>query len=677
MAKSPIDGRRNRLAAGRVRGMVVAMVAAGLATVSAAALAESKHPVLDASASDVQASEGSLNAAADKLYPAADQFCGSDGKALLGDGLGLFNVGGTLALLPVPEGYASNAKNAAACGAKATQANLNIQFPGQNAVLLAGPVGYEFTPAQRVVDAAVIEPTLCHSYYLGADKLALDLTDSNKQEKRLLGISSLDYTLSNARFAPTVAQGTHGPAVQCYTFAFDALRANPPVIPAAPANVSIFNANFEESADLRVDFTNTSPQPMLIGKLDTLAATPFTYRIVVSNLGEAPAAGVRVEEFVPLSGVPSPILSPTVSAGVWTCTKAGAASCGITGVPTNTGSGVLSVGGLDVAPGDIYTFELTRTVPAGAVGVRTVVGAAAFYDPSHATGRGDIKAANNSAPLVIELVSNQPPVIACVNDADGVTAIASPIAMSEDAAARSYTCSVSDPENDPIAGFVVAGNTNPALFPSAALLTPLGNDEWNLTLAPTADLHGSVNLTLRARDDRGGIKDLGLVVNVASVNDAPSFDLVSNTAVLFANGDAVRDAGNNVIEDQVNGIVQNFGNNCFDASTVCSVSIDKFVQNVDAGPPSESSETVTPLTSICVRTDAAGSPSDLFSAQPTSLPAGASASGSNFALSWTFKKGAPTDVVVECTIRFQDNGTPAATSESTAAAKVTFSLGAP
>ena len=657
MAKSPMDSRRLPVGFGSMRGIAAAVATAGLATASFAASAQIGKPSADA---------GSIMSAVQAAAP--QQVCGSDGKALFGEGFGVFRFDGALTLLPVSQD--AQAKSTGECAAKATAANLNIQFPGQASVLLDGPVSYAFAPPLRLVDAAVIEPTLCHSYYTGDDKLALELTDSNRDVEVLRGVSRLGYTLNAARFEPAVEQGTYGPVVQCYTFDFASLVLTPPSVPQA-GSAPIFNADFEESADLVVEMLDDTG--VFVGKIDALVNTPFTYNIRVSNRGEAPAAGVRIEEFVP-KNIASPLLAPVVNAGNWTCTRANATSCGIPGNNTSSGSGVLAVSGLTVNPGDVYTFAVTRTVPTGTVTASTVVGAAAFYDPSHATGRGDLKPANNSRPLVVTLVSNNPPVITCV-DADD-DALPNPVAISEDGEGPTYTCSVTDPDDDAIASFTVLSNTNTALLPTAGLLSPLGGDQWTLTLQPEDDASGSAVITLRASDAIGGNKDLQVTVNVASVNDAPSFDLVSNVAVLYANGDPVEDGEGVIIDDQQNGVVQHVGDNCFDEGvTICGITIDNFVQNADAGPGDEGSQTVTAVNSVCTRTDIAGTASQLFASQPSLSPGGAQASGSNFGLAWSFKKNAPEGIVVECVIRVQDSGSPAATSDTAEYTTVTFSLG--
>lgn len=669
MAKSPMDGRRSPVAFGSVRGIAAGLIAAGVVC-AAPAFAQSKRALAeDGAATAVAAAKPA--AEKDTLYPGAQQVCGSDGKALLGEGLGVFRVGSSMTLLPVPAGYA--AKSGTECAAKATAANLNIQFPGQDSVLLEGPVSYSFA-ATREVQAGVIEPTLCHSYYEGSDKLKLRLTDSNREVDVLGGVASLGYQINNARFVPESTQGLDGPELQCYTFDFASLQANPPVIPPAQASNTLFKADFEGDADLVVDMLDEDG--LLAGEIHTLVAAPFTYRIRLTNQGEGPAAGVRVEEFVP-KNIASPLLTPVVDAGQWSCARTNAASCGIPGNTAGTGTGVLAVDGLVVDPGDEYIFTVTRTVPTGAVGASTVVGAAAFFDPSHATARGDKKTADNSRPLVVTLVSNNPPVIACVDENDAP--MASPIALQEDGGVTpTYTCSVTDQDEDAIASFVVQGNTNTALLPTAGLLAPLGNDEWTLTLAPEDDTSGTATITLRATDAVGGTRDLQFTVNVAEVNDAPSFDLVSNTAVLSVIGDPVADDAGVPIEDQQAGVIQHLADNCFDnGSTICGVEIENFVQAVDAGPANESTQTVAPLNSICTRTDTTGTASQLFASQPTLSPAGAQPSGSNFTLAWTFKKNAPTDIVIQCVVRVQDSGTPAATSDSAEYTTVTFSFGAP
>jgi VCBS repeat-containing protein len=113
--------------------------------------------------------------------------------------------------------------------------------------------------------------------------------------------------------------------------------------------------------------------------------------------------------------------------------------------------------------------------------------------------------------------------------------------VNEDAGAQSVpgwaTAISAGPANESsqTVAFNITSNTNPALFSSAPAIASNGT----LTYTPAADAFGTVTITITAQDN-GGTSNGGVdtsapqtfVINVNSVNDAPTFGLIASHTVL-------------------------------------------------------------------------------------------------------------------------------------------------
>jgi VCBS repeat-containing protein len=186
--------------------------------------------------------------------------------------------------------------------------------------------------------------------------------------------------------------------------------------------------------------------------------------------------------------------------------------------------------------------------------------------------------------------------------------------VNEDAGAQSVanwaTAISAGPANESsqTVGFNITGNTNPSLFSSGPSISANGT----LTYTPAANAFGTATITVVAQDD-GGTANGGhdtsapqmFVINVLSVNDAPTFDLIGTQTVL-------EDAG---------------------AQTVTNA-----VTNKSAGPSNESGQTLT----LTVSNDN----NSLFSSQP--------AIGASGTLTYTPAPNANGSALV--TVKLQDDG---------------------
>lgn len=593
----------------------------------------------------------------------ASRLCSAEAKTSASQGMALYDTGAGLRLMDVPaadlaaELDGSLAKSGAGdCAFKATAANLSVRFPGQPAALTAGGVSF-FNPAKTL---DVLDPVLCHSYANGG--LTMALGDTNGAVHSVQGWESIRYDLALRQVVPTALLGDNGPLAYCFSFPYAALVSDPTEFPPAAGNAdAIFRGRFESTGDLRVEMLAADTLNS-IRRLNATAGYDFSYKLRVTNVGEGTVAGVAVHEFVPLdAGAP---VQPVVAAGSWTCQRDTAAACS-----TASGTGEIVLTGQTLAPGQALIFDITRTVPAGVPGEQTMLAAAAFVDPSHATGGGEDDYQDNAASLVVKLLDNQPPTIACVDQAQA--ALVNPVAMTEDAAARTFTCTVTDSDAiDTVASFAVGAASSFGPLQSFATVDgTVDDDTWTFTLTPKADEFGTANIVLRATDNRGAARDLGFAVNVGSVNDAPSFDTYATTIVLSPTGGVPTDENGAQVGDAGTHFPTR-GPECTNAANdACSISIGNFFEFVDAGPANEVSQTVQANPLNCTST-AGGTVLDTFMALPTASPDGAQASGSHFAFGWTYSKSVAQGTTISCEASFVDSG-----STSSLPVTITFIMG--
>ncbi len=568
---------------------------------------------------------------------AGQLLCAPGATKVAKDGLGLYDTGSGLTLAPVKAGQP--------CALLATGAALNVQFLGQGALLLAGPVNYRLNQTPRRAEIALAEPALCESYYTANDRLSLRITDTNGVVQTLPGIRRIDYTPNTARFVPDAVLGAFGATLQCHAFPFTSLIANPPTVPVPPpVNPDLlFASGFDDSASVALELL-TGDGANVIRELDVTRDQSFAYRIRITNTGAVPATGVRVREFVPLPAT-TPLLTPVVSAGSWTCSTAVGACSGVA-----SGTGVLNQAGITLAAGESRTYVLNRTVTSGAPPQRTLLAAAVFFDPEDAVGAGDRLATDNSAPLVLELVPNQGPEIACA----GLT---SPVNLLENPAPVEYTCSLSDPEGDAITGFAVQSNSNATLLPSAGMLTVgAAPNTWTLRFAPAANQLGASTVVLRSTDSRSGTRDLTVVVNVADVNSPPSFALFSDEIRMSPTGGLPRDAAGLPIDSP--NVVR--GANC-PSQDVCTLTFPDFLTNRSVGVQPESPAQQLQASISCSPHSTGVNP---FEVAPSLSPSTPQPVAQPFALAFTYRKSnfdpAPSPAVeVLCTITLTDTGSPA------------------
>ncbi|MBN8426547.1 MAG: hypothetical protein J0L65_03680 [Xanthomonadales bacterium] len=597
--------------------------------------------------------------------------CPADGSALVPGQIALVDDGTALRIVAV------DSTMSAECAMKATAANLKVRFPGNTQdILLTGPVAYNVLT--REVGFGIVEPALCESFYPvdSAPLLQIALTDPDGSTQTLSGISGLEYALpSTARFTPTSASATYGDWVQCHAIPYSTLVNNAPDVPAPGVNVDpgnpdlIFADGMEtpaSNADLRIEILDDGER-FLTRNIQAYIDQPFQYAVRVRNVGNATATGVRLREFTPNAAVVSPPvpMQPRVTIGAWTCQNDAEQSCG-------TGSGELDVASISLAAGSYRDYTVTREVVTANVGDKVAISTALFFAPNDEVSKGDVSSEDNVASAIVTLLENTGPVITCIDPqiGSGPNSLPNPLNMQEDDDVREFECTMTDAEQDAITNFT-ASSSNISLVPNDGLLGARAGDTWELFIAPQPEASGSSTVTLTATDARGAQRVMQFTVEVAAVNDPPTFSLFSATVVQSATGDVPT----NIVGDPLEGPLQfpTMEANCFDSgNTACTVSISSFIEDVVSGPSNESGQLVQPVTLVagdCVLASGTGSLSNMFAVLPQLTPASAQASGSDFALAWTYRKNASATLAFTCTMRVQDAG------GAQSGGQITFSMG--
>ena len=624
--------------------------------------------------------------------------CPADGSALVPGQIALVDDGTALRIVAVDSSMSAD------CAMKATAANLKVRFPGNTLdILLTGPVSYNVLT--REIGFGIVEPALCESFYPvdSTPLLQIALTDPDGSTQTLSGISGLDYALpSTARFTPTSASTTYGDWVQCHVIPYSTLVDNAPDVPAPGVNVDpgnpdlIFADGMEtpaSNADLRIEILDEGER-YLTRNIQAYIDQPFQYVIRVRNVGNATATGVRLREFTPDAAVVSPPvpMQPRVTIGAWTCQNDVEQSCG-------TGSGELDVASISLAAGSYRDYTVTREVVTANVGDKVAISTALFFAPNDEVSKGDVSSADNVASAIVNLVANAGPTISCVN-AD-LIALENPLALTEDDGAREYDCTLADAEDDAIASFV-ASSSNVGLIPTAGMLVGSGNS-WELVVQPTAEMSGSAVVTLTATDARGATRNLQFTVNVADVNDPPSFafySAINNPGVgagfsdnrkvirLSSSGNEPQSFGGQVLPD-----ADLVGGTCSGTPTICQYSLPGAFAVVDAGGgTNEATQTlaryqpgaVSSACSVVESVPAGAAPTSLFasvSALPSLLAGQSVAIGDSAALNFSYKMagGGYSYLRILCDVRIQDSGVPAAQSavEADESTSIEFIWGTP
>lgn len=569
----------------------------------------------------------------------AVRLCGAEEKTSAYQDLALFQSGDGLSLRRIGDAAlideVSGAKSAAC--AKATAANLIVEFAGQAGALLAGPVSIDATQSSF----AVLDPVLCESYGFGPGSRTVQLTDTNGVQSTLGGFGALRYDLATRRFVQAPADAAKGPYATCHSFPWDSLRSNPPQYGATGSNLRIFGASFEITGDLLVEMIDPATGNR-IGELDVTEGLGFTYQIRVTNVGEHTLSGVRIREFLPQA-----TLTPTVDGGSWTCERETTASCG-------SGSGAIGVSDLSIAPGQVYTYTVQRTFSSAApAGASSMVAAAAFVSPVHATGGAEKRVSDNAQPLVLTVVPNQAPSIACTpSNLSGANALA------EDGAPVDVSCTATDGDGDAVSSMTLvnaAGGTGFGPVDISPLVRDGSSNTWTFTVSPRADESGSVTLHLRATDEHGAqtAAAYALPVDVAAVNDAPSFDVVTSAVDVFSDGS--NPDGWSYVD-------------CLAApggGFNCEVALSSFFLTFDGGAANESDQSVTPMgldefgllqAAHCGIANLGEDVSAFFSKRPEVLPASSKPLSENptYALRFSYRTTATGSVF--CDFRFSDSG---------------------
>lgn len=384
MAKASLDGRRNRRASGKMSGTTFRV---SLLTLFAAA------------AAPVQAQKAPAAASYDEIpvpLCTAGMLAGKSGEPALG----LYELGDGKTMVEWVDGeLAAEACFPATSAAKALPNGLRLTVDNVSIGLVtAGTTApafiYNPSATSGQLQTTLLEPALCESYADAGDSpLSLSLKDTNGVTRTLHGIESLSYSPASGGLTPRLTMGK-GPLLRCHAVT----GANTP-LPVADPDL-LFDGGFESNSDLHVEFLDAQGVRLAANVNDQYVNQPLaavngvTYQVLVTNAGDGPATGVRVREFIPLTGGS---VSPTIqTVGCGATPQGSAAYCA-------GGTGAITDNIASLAPGETKIYTVTRKAAGNAA--RTSV--SVFNDP---TVDDDLSIADNSRSLAINLVANQAPI---------------------------------------------------------------------------------------------------------------------------------------------------------------------------------------------------------------------------------------------------------------------------
>lgn len=581
------------------------------------------------------------------------RLCGAGSKSSYVQDLALYQTADGIRLLKIPAAELADelagVKSADSACAKATAAGLTVVFPGMPAIpTVSGVTLVRASPTAKNFD--ILDPVVCASFGAGAQSLRFGLDNGVTD---VAGWESISYDLTTRTIRLNAAQGAHGPLAQCFVFPYETTVESPPAGGPRPSDPdALFGASFENRGDLLVEIVEAGTETR-VGQLSVYPDVEFDYDVLVTNFGEAPLEGITVREFLP--ALPrtlgsSQVVAP-VEAGDWTCAGA---RC-----PTASGTGVLSVGGVTLAPGESVRFNLARTVDTGGdTGVLNVAAIAAFVDSQHPTGGSEQNPEDNAVPVVLSVQANQPPSFACTP---------ATVSMSEDAAPVDVSCVLSDAEGDPIAPMSIA-NAGDAAVTALLEAGPLavasaGADTYDFTVQPKPNANGSVTLQLQTSDEVTGTSQYNLTVNVSAVDDAPTFNVAMSTLNVYADG--VDHDAHYSAPISCAAAISGFN---------CEASRLQFFTDLSGGPSDESAQTLTPVLTAFGTVDAnhcgVSIPGDGVGHFFSKLPEMLQDVDGTYAIRFSYKTTATGSVF--CDFRFRDSG-----GIESAPVRVTFSMQPP
>ena len=334
-------------------------------------------------------------------------------------------------------------------------------------------------------------------------------------------------------------------------------------------------------------------QTTVTGPANAIAGTNLIYTILITNQGPSTAAGVILTNIVPTGLAVVDASGGTINGNI---------------VTWNIGS---------LAGGGWNSFTVTLTPPTtGGTFTNTVASMAATYDPV---------ATNNNGTAVGGFVIT---VVAPLNVAPTLNAI-SPLSINENAGQQTVNLTgITAGGGASQTLTVTATSSNPGLVPNPTVGYTSPNATGTLTFTPAVNAFGTATVTVVVHDNggtaNGGVDSVTNIftVTVQAVNQPPSFTAGANQMVL---------------------------------ENASAQSVANWATAISAGPPNESSQTVTFHVS--------NNNSSLFSTQP--------AISSSGTLTYTLATNANGSATVS--VYLQDNGGTANGGHDTSATN-TFTI---
>lgn len=396
--------------------------------------------------------------------------------------------------------------------------DVKLQFDAGHLLSVAERVNFRLD--DKTFDIRINESVLCYSYAALGSDLKVSLTSPAEASAVLLpGFTAVNYILNGK-----VLNALSGDSTQCLDF------TQPFGQQAAEIGSAdrVFDSRFEQT-DVQADLVVRAQAINGGDPISVVAASgdrPFQYQIEIRNDGNGAAGGVQVRELLP----------PGTQATSWSCMRY-ANSSDLTGTActaANTSARLDHAIGT-IGPDQIVVYTLNRQIVGGSIGNSYTLGAAAFVNPASGVSgeRADFNLANNSDPVTVQLIANQPPVISAptvVAYEDGGAADPQDPTL----AGAPFSIPLSFTDSDSATLTVTAVTTNsgaglPATIAALPTLAAAGSTfTGNLQLPATGkDRNGSVTVTVTVNDGSSS-NSFPITFGVLARNDAPVFTLSTN-----------------------------------------------------------------------------------------------------------------------------------------------------
>ncbi len=386
--------------------------------------------------------------------------------------------------------------------------------------LVSSPITYlnrAITDGRRVVDLRVAQPVLCADFVTTTpadNRVGLRITDPNNETTPIMfgGITAFDFV-------------TNGVASSQFKISAGSQLACCIMLPAANASCLqgtnggaivelLHRSGFEnivtETNAANAKGTTANLQIAVNGPAFIAPGSPYSYSIVVSNVGSSAVSGVQVRDWFPKS---TGGFNASLASGQWDCVGSIGGSCGVA-----NGNGNISLNNLALDVGASVTFNVQRVLSASATnGSSFSVSAAVFAPPSS----NEINLGNNQAVKTAVVQNSIPPVISAIPNQPAAGLFL------EDTATTSIAITASDSDSVLTPASFSCSVQNSNLFQNSNCQFTGTEPNFALVMTPNADASGSSAVNVTVTDGFSQVTST-FQITVTPRNDPPTFNLGAN-----------------------------------------------------------------------------------------------------------------------------------------------------